>query len=90
MINAIALLVMNYRTRIPPRELIMVTSWLLDVIWKTALCAAHKENEHRALIKLPQRHQRVNAPSRNKNMQQISAWNERVRFFWVLVDLQVI
>lgn len=67
-INTI-LSVMNYRARISPWELIMTASWLLDAIWKIALCAAYKENERRASVKLPQHHQRVNAPSRNKNMQ---------------------
>lgn len=54
----------------------MAISWLLDAIWKTALCDVHKGNERRAmhaLVKLPQRRQRVNVPSGNKNTQQISA-----------------
>lgn len=88
-IGTIALSVMNYRARIRPWELIMATSWLLDAIWKTALCAAHKGNERRAPVKLPQRRQRVNAPSWNRNMQQISA-RDLPALSRISIDLQAI
>jgi len=44
----------------------MATSWLLDAIWKTALCIAHKGNVRCEPVKLPQRRQRVNTESKQK------------------------